>query len=69
MREAARHWRHGRLVGSKLAKAQPGPRRCRLPVGFVYKAAGQIGLDPDEAIQHAVRQIFEVFAATQSALA
>ena len=24
-------------------------------------AAGQIGLDPDEEIQHAVRQVFEVF--------
>jgi hypothetical protein len=69
MREAALHWRHGRLVGGKREKAQPGPRRLRLPVGFVYNAAGQRGLDPDEEIQHAVRQGFAVFEATQSAFA
>jgi DNA invertase Pin-like site-specific DNA recombinase len=69
MSEAARHWLHGRLVGGKLAKAQHGPLRFRLPVGLVYNAAGQLGLDPDEEIQHAVRQGFEVFEATQSAFA
>ena len=69
MSEAELHWLHCRLVGGKLEKAQHGTLRWRLPVGLVYDAAGQIVFDPDEEIQHAVRQVFEVFAASQSALA
>lgn len=69
MSEAELHWRHCRLVGGKLEKAQQGTLRFRLPVGLVYDAAGRIELDPDEEIQHAVRQVFEVFAASKSALA
>src|SRR2546422_11031019 len=69
MSEAELHWLHCRLVGGKLAKAQQGTLRWRLPVGLVYDAAGQIGFDPDEEIQHAVRQVFEVFATSRSALA
>jgi DNA invertase Pin-like site-specific DNA recombinase len=65
--EAERHWLPCRLVGGKREKAQQGTLRFRLPVGFVYDAAGQIGLDPDEESQHAGRQVFEVFAATKSA--
>ena len=69
MSEAELHWLHGRLVGGKLEKAQQGTLRFRLPVGLVYDAAGQIRFDPDEEIQHAVRQVFEVFATAKSALA
>jgi DNA invertase Pin-like site-specific DNA recombinase len=69
MSEAELHWLHCRLVGGKLEKAQQGTLRFRLPVGLVYDAAGHIGLDPDEEIQHAVRQVFEVFETTKSALA
>jgi hypothetical protein len=69
MSEAELHWLHCRLVGGKLEKAQQGALRFRLPVGLVYDAAGQIGLDPDEEIQQAVRQVFEVFARAKSALA
>src|SRR5256712_8962471 len=69
MSEAELHWLHCRLVGGKLAKAQQGTLRWRLPVGLVYDAAGQIEFDPDEEIQHAVRQVFEVFATAKSALA
>jgi DNA invertase Pin-like site-specific DNA recombinase len=69
MSEAELHWLHCRLVGGKLEKAQQGTLRWRLPVGLVYDAAGQIGFDPDEEIQHAVRQVFEVFATAKSALA
>src|SRR5215470_15314475 len=42
MSEAELHWLHCRLVGGTLAKAQQGTLRLRLPVGLVYKAAGQI---------------------------
>jgi DNA invertase Pin-like site-specific DNA recombinase len=69
MSEAELHWLHCRLVGGKLEKAQHGTLRWRLPVGLIYDGAGQIVLDPDEEIQHAVRQVFAVFATSQSALA
>jgi DNA invertase Pin-like site-specific DNA recombinase len=69
MSEAELHWLHCRLVGGKLEKAQQGTLRFRLPVGLVYDAAGRIALDPDEEIQHAVRQVFEVFETSKSALA
>jgi DNA invertase Pin-like site-specific DNA recombinase len=69
MSEAELHWLHCRLVGGKLEKAQHGTLRFRLPVGLVYDAGGQITLDPNEEIQHAVRQVFEVFALAKSALA
>jgi DNA invertase Pin-like site-specific DNA recombinase len=69
MSEAELHWLHCRLVGGKLEKAQHGTLRWRLPVGLVYDAAGQIVLEPDEEIQHAVRQVFAVFATSRSALA
>jgi hypothetical protein len=69
MREADLHWLHCRLVGGKLAKAQQGTLRFRLPAGFAYDAMEQIGLDPDAEIQHAVRQVFEVFDRSKSALA
>jgi Recombinase/Recombinase zinc beta ribbon domain len=69
MSAAELHWLHCRLVGGKLEKAQHGTLRFRLPVGLVYDAAGQIGFDPDEEIEHAVRQVFEVFATSKSAVA
>jgi DNA invertase Pin-like site-specific DNA recombinase len=69
MSEAELHWLHCRLVGGKLEKAQQGTLRFRLPIGLIDDGAGQIGLDPDEEIQHAVRQVFEVFATAKSALA
>jgi hypothetical protein len=69
MSAAELHWLHCRLVGGKLEKAQNGTLRFRLPVGLVYDAAGQIGFDPDEEIQPAVRQVCEVFATSKSALA
>src|SRR5437899_8239265 len=69
MSEAELHWLHCRLIGGKLEKAQHGTLRWRLPVGLVYDAAGRITLDPDEEIQHAVRQVFAVFETAKSALA
>src|SRR5215510_13126148 len=69
MSEAELHWLHCRLIGGKLEKAQHGALRWLLPVGLVYDVVGQIVFDPDEAIQHAVRQVFEVFATAKSTLA
>src|SRR2546422_5623669 len=69
MSEAELHWLHCRLIGGKLEKAQHGALRWRLPIGLVYDVAGQIVFDPDEEIHSAVRQVFEVFATSRSALA
>jgi len=69
MSEAELHWLHCRLVGGKLEKAQHGALRFRLPVGLSYDPTGQVVLEPDEEIQHAVRLVFELFAHHRSALA
>jgi DNA invertase Pin-like site-specific DNA recombinase len=67
--EAELHWLHCRLVGGKLEKAQHGALRFRLPVGLMVDPTGQVVLDPDEEIPHAVRLVFDLFAHHRSALA
>jgi DNA invertase Pin-like site-specific DNA recombinase len=69
MSEAELHWLHCRLVGGKLEKAQHGALRFRLPVGLSYDPTGQVVLEPDEEIQHAVRLVFDLFERHCSALA
>ncbi len=69
MSEAELHWLRARLLGGKLEKAQQGTLRVRLPTGLVYDPAGQVVLDPDEAVQHAIRLVFDLFADSASALA
>ncbi len=69
MSEAELHWLHCRLVGGKLEKAQHGALRFRLPVGLSADPTGQVVLDPDEEIQHAVRLVFDLFEHHRSALA
>jgi DNA invertase Pin-like site-specific DNA recombinase len=61
MSESELHWLHNRLIGGKLAKAQQGQLRLPLPTGLVYDAANQVSLDPDEAVQQAVRLLFDLF--------
>ena len=43
--------------------------RFRLPIGLVYDPVGRIVLDPDEAVQEAVRLLFSLFEQRNSALA
>ncbi len=69
MSEAELHWLRQRLLGGKLTKAQHGQLRVRLPVGLVYDPAQRVVLDPDEAVQDAVRLIFTLFDQTGSAMA
>jgi DNA invertase Pin-like site-specific DNA recombinase len=52
-----------------LSKARRGELITPLPVGLVHNAAGHVVLDPDTAVQHAVRHLFDTFAATGSATA
>lgn len=69
MSEAELHWLKSRLQGGKLSKAEQGQLRFRLPIGLVYDPVGRIVLDPDEAVQEAVRLVFSLFEQFDSALA
>lgn len=68
MSEAELHWLKSRLLGGKVAKAEQGTLRFRLPIGLVYDPVGRIVLDPDEAVQEAVRLVFSLFEQFGSAL-
>ncbi len=69
MSEAELHVLKARLIGGQLAKAARGELEVPLPVGLVYDATGKVVLDPDRAVQEAVRQLFETFRRTGSATA
>lgn len=51
-----------RLRGARHSKAQRGELHLRLPAGYVYADDGRVELDPDQAVQAALRAIFEQFA-------
>jgi DNA invertase Pin-like site-specific DNA recombinase len=63
------HFIRARLRGGQLSKARRGELIMPLPVGLVYDAAGHVILDPDTAIQGALRHLFTTFEATGSATA
>jgi DNA invertase Pin-like site-specific DNA recombinase len=67
--EAELHFIKAWLRGGVLSKARRGELIMPLPVGLVYDAAGHVILDPDTAIQGAVRHLFTTFEATGSATA
>src|SRR5947209_18807706 len=69
MSEAELHLLKSRLQGGKQSKAEQGSLRFRLPIGLVYDPVGRIVLDPDEAVQEAVRLVFSLFEQSTSALA
>ena len=63
------HFIRARLRGGQLSKARRGELIMPLPVGLVYDAAGHVILDPDTAIQGALRHLFTTFEAASSATA
>lgn len=67
--EAELHVLRARLQGGIRNKARRGELRMALPVGFIYLAAGQPSLDPDQQVQGAVQLVFETFTRTGSASA
>jgi DNA invertase Pin-like site-specific DNA recombinase len=69
MSEAELHWLRNRLLGGKLEKAEHGELRFRPPAGLVFDRLGNLVLDPDEEVQHAVRLVFALFDQLGSALA
>jgi DNA invertase Pin-like site-specific DNA recombinase len=69
MSEAELHWLRNRLLGGKRARAEQGQLRMRPPAGLLFDPSKQLGLDPDEEVQQAVRLLFARFEQTGSALA
>ena len=69
MSEAELHILRSRLRGGVLSKARRGELRTSLPVGLVYDPLGKVALDPDAAVQGAVRHLLECFERTGSARA
>jgi DNA invertase Pin-like site-specific DNA recombinase len=67
--EAELHFIRARLRGGQLSKARRGELVMPLPIGLVYDAAGHVVLDPDAAIQGALRHLLATFEATGSATA
>jgi DNA invertase Pin-like site-specific DNA recombinase len=69
MSEAELHVLRARLRGGIINKARRGELEVPLPVGFVYDAAGRVGLDPDRQVQETLRAFFQTFRRTGSATA
>lgn len=69
MSEAELHFIHARLQGGILSKARRGELQMPLPVGLLYDPAGKVVLDPDTAVQQALRHLFHTFERTGSARA
>jgi DNA invertase Pin-like site-specific DNA recombinase len=67
--EAELHFIRARLRGGQISKARRGELIMPLPTGLVYDAAGHVILDPDTAIQGALRHMLATFEATGSATA
>jgi DNA invertase Pin-like site-specific DNA recombinase len=67
--EAELHFIRARLRGGIISKARRGELITPLPVGLAYDAAGHVTLDPDTAVQGALRRLFTTFKATGSASA
>jgi DNA invertase Pin-like site-specific DNA recombinase len=68
MSEAELHVLRARLNGGIRNKAERGELRRGLPVGLVCgEAAGEVLLDPDEAVRGAIQTVFDRFAALGSA--
>ena len=67
--EARAPFHPGPAARRALSKARRGELIMPLPVGLVYDAAGHVILDPDTAVQGALRHLFATFEATGSASA
>ena len=69
MSEAELHFIRARLRGGQLSKARRGELKMPLPVGLTYDAADRVTLDPDQAVQRALRLVFDTFTRSGSARA
>lgn len=62
MSEAELHLIKQRLYQGKLNKAKRGKLLHNLPIGYIRRPNGEVGLDPDEQVQRVVKLIFEKFS-------
>ncbi len=69
MSEAELHVLRARLRGGILNKARRGELQSPLPIGLVYDSAAKVVLDPDAAVQGAIRHFFATYRRTGSASA
>jgi DNA invertase Pin-like site-specific DNA recombinase len=68
MSEAELHWLGLRLTGARRSKARRGALHLHIPTGYIWTERGLM-LDPDEAVQRAVRLVFERYEVEPSAWA
>jgi DNA invertase Pin-like site-specific DNA recombinase len=68
MSEAELHVLSMRLRGGILHKVRRGEFALSLPAGFVYDEQQRVIPDPDQQVQHSVRQLFEAFRRRGSVL-
>lgn len=68
MSEAELHWLRLRLQGARQHKARRGALRMPAPTGYLWGDRG-FELDPDEAVQRAVRVVFQRYEVEPSAWA
>lgn len=68
MSEAEIHWLRLRLQGARQHKARRGALRLPAPTGYQWGERG-FELDPDEAVQRAVRVVFQRYEVEPSAWA
>jgi DNA invertase Pin-like site-specific DNA recombinase len=61
MSEAELHILKARMLAGRNAKAQRGELNKPLPMGYVRRASGEVGFDPDEQAQGVIRLVFELF--------
>ena len=69
MSDAELHVLRARLRGGILNRARRGALKTPLPVGLVYDAADNVGLDPDSQVRKSITHLFETFERTGSASA
>jgi DNA invertase Pin-like site-specific DNA recombinase len=65
--QAELHFLKARMRGGLLNKARRGELEMRPPIGLVYLPDGSVGIDPDRAVQSAIRLLFDTFERTGSA--
>ena len=66
MSEAELHILRSRMRGGILNKVRRGEFAIPLPAGFLYAANQQVILDPDQQVQHSIRQLLGAFQRTGS---
>lgn len=62
MSEAELHLIRGRMDAGRRNKAARGELYTAVPIGYVHRPGGGIGLDPDEQVRAVLRVVFDQFA-------